>query len=100
MAVIPSLDETHLEAICDVLGATSDGMTGSEIGRYLRECSIPDPLPDHTKRHRLFEALRAKQREDRCANNVLAFVRKVMNPVLYHQNPGYYSGFRSRLNKP
>ena len=42
MTAIPALDETHLEAICEVLGATDSGLTGSEIGRYLRECGIAD----------------------------------------------------------
>ena len=100
MAAIPVLDETHLEAICEVLGATDDGLTGSEIGRYLRDCGIPDPLPTYTKRHRLYEALRAKQCQDGCSNHVLAFVKKVMNPVLYHQNSDAYASFRSRLNTP
>ncbi len=38
MPTIPSIDDTHLEALCEVLGETSDGLTGAEIGRYLREC--------------------------------------------------------------
>jgi uncharacterized protein (TIGR02391 family) len=100
VTAIRPIDETHLEAICDVLGTTTGGLTGSEIGRYLRECGIADLQPDITKRHRLFAALRERQRQDNCANNVLAFIKKVMNPVLYHASPDYYSDFRSRLNKP
>lgn len=100
MAAIPSLDDGQLEAICEVLGDTSGGLTGSEIGRYLNECGILDPLPNHTKRYRLYEALRAKQRQDGCSNNVFAFIKKVMNPVLYHSDPDYYATFRSRLNRP
>lgn len=98
MAAIPSIEDTHLEAICNVLGDTSGGLTGTEIGRYLRECGIADPLPSMTKRHRLFEALRIKQADDRCANNVMAFIKKVMSPVLYHASPEGYDGFRSSLN--
>jgi hypothetical protein len=30
MAAIPCLDESHLEAICEVIGDTSSGLTGSE----------------------------------------------------------------------
>jgi len=100
MAAILPLDETHIEALCEVLGATDSGLTGSEITRYLRECGIPDPQPSQTKRYRLLEALRAKQRDDGCANHVLAFVKKVMNPVLYHQSAEYYATFRSHINTP
>lgn len=99
MTAITPLNETHLEAICGVLGATTGGLTGSEIGRYLKECGIEDLQPDITKRDRLFAALRQRQRQDNCANNVLAFIRKVMTPVLYHARPDYYAEFRSRLNK-
>lgn len=100
MPTVPSIDDTHLEALCEVLGETSGGLTGAEIGRYLRECDIPDVLPAMTKRHRLYEALRSKQTEDRCANNVMAFIKKVMSPVLYHSMPECYDEFRSRLNTP
>ena len=40
MAVIPKLDEANLQALADILGDTSTGLTGSEIGRYLRECGF------------------------------------------------------------
>ena len=57
MAVIPIFDEANLQAISDILGDTSTGLTGSEIGRFLRECGFPDPIPQMTKRHRLYAAL-------------------------------------------
>ena len=79
----PKLDNTHLRAICDLIGNTGEGLTGSEIGQYLKACGIADPSSGLTKRHRLFEALRTKQDADRCANNVLAFIEYVMCPVFY-----------------
>ena len=45
MAAITKLDEATLQALCDVPGATDTGLTGSEIGRYLKELA-----------QRLFEA--------------------------------------------
>jgi len=56
MAAIPKLDETHLQAVCD--SDTSEGLTGSEIGRLLFQCGIRDPEPSMTKRHRLFRSTR------------------------------------------
>jgi uncharacterized protein (TIGR02391 family) len=94
------LDESHLEAICEVLGDTSAGLTGSEIGRYLDACGIKDSNPGLTKRYRLFTALQARQATDGCSNNVLAFIKKVMNPVRYHANPTRFDEFCQRLNKP
>jgi hypothetical protein len=44
MAAIPKLDEANLQAIYDLLGDTSTGLTGCEIGRILRECGCLDPM--------------------------------------------------------
>lgn len=99
MTSIPSFDETALRSICNVLADTAEGLTGSEIGHLLRESSIEDPLPGFTKRDRLFEALRQKQKQDRCANNVVSFIQKAMNPVRYTQKPHVFENRRYELNK-
>jgi uncharacterized protein (TIGR02391 family) len=96
---ILSFNEAILEQMCNVLGDTSTGLTGSEIGRYLRECGINDPDPGMTKRIRLYEALVARQRSDGCANHVCAFVQRVMNPVLHVQSPGYFESKQVDLNR-
>jgi uncharacterized protein (TIGR02391 family) len=98
MAAIPKFDEANLQAISDILGATDTGLTGSEIGRYLRECGFSDPLPQMTKRHRLYAALAEKQNSDRCANNVLGFIAHVMNPVRHVGNRDYFESERGKLN--
>ena len=87
MASIPSFDETVLHSICNILADTAEGLTGSEIGQLLRESNINDPLPGFTKRDRLFEALNQQQKQDRCSNNVIAFIHKAMNPVRYTESP-------------
>jgi uncharacterized protein (TIGR02391 family) len=99
MAAIAKLKETHLEAICGIVGDTSAGLTGSEIGRLLGRCSIEDPLPTMTKRHRLFEALRAKQDRDGCANNILAFIQTVMDPARFLRSGDYFEQLRGDLNE-
>lgn len=96
---IQSFNEANLEQVCNVLGDTRTGLTGSEIGRYLRECGIADPNPGMTKRIRLFDALVAHQRSDGCANNVCAFIQRVMNPVLYVQSPDYFKKKQAELNR-
>ncbi len=96
---IPSFSKANLEQACNVLGDTSTGLTGSEIGRYLRECGIDDPNPGMTKRIRLYDALVARQRTDGCANNVCAFIQRVMNPVLHVQLPDYFESKQAELNR-
>jgi len=99
MAAIPKLDETHLQAVCDIIGDTSEGLTGSEIGRLLSQCGINDPEPTMTKRHRLFIALSTKQDKDGCANNVVNFVQTVMNPVRFVRNTAGFHELRRQLNE-
>lgn len=96
---LPSFNEENLEQVCNVIGDTQTGLTGSEIGRYLRRCGIDDPNPGETKRIRLFKALVERQRRDGCANNVCAFILKAMNPVLYVQSPDYFKSKQSELNR-
>jgi uncharacterized protein (TIGR02391 family) len=98
MAAIPKLNDANLQAISDILGDTGSGLTGSEIGRYLGECKFPDPIPEMTKRHRLFAALRQKQNADGCANSILAFIKYVMNPVRHVGNKDYFETERGKLN--
>jgi uncharacterized protein (TIGR02391 family) len=88
----------NLRAICDILGATSTGLSNAEMETLLRERGIADPVPGITKRHRLFEALVQRQRSDNCANSVLAFVKHVMNPVRYVGNKDAFESQRQRLN--
>jgi uncharacterized protein (TIGR02391 family) len=99
MANIPPFDNQVLQRVCDVLGDTQTGLTGSEIGKHLRELCVNDPHPSMTKRHRLFEALAARQRTDRCGNYVVAFIHAVMNPVLFTENPAHFDSKRDELNE-
>jgi len=99
MTSIPSFEETVLHSICNILGDTAEGLTGSEIGRLLYESNIGDLLPGFTKRDRLFEALNQKQKQDGCANNILAFMQSAMSPVRYTQQPHVFESRRFELNK-
>jgi len=98
MAAISKFDEANLQALCDALGDTTTGLTGSEIGRYLGECGIDDPMLQMTKRHRLFGALRTRQDQDGAGNAVVKFILHVMQPVRHVGNRDYFEGKREELN--
>jgi len=99
MAVLEKFDLGVLESIAKVLGDTSDGFTGSEIGKLLDECNIPDSWPTMTKWKRLFEALKQKQEVDRCSNNVCAFIQHAMSPVRHYSHPDWFSSTRYDINQ-
>lgn len=83
MPAVPSFADAQLEGICDVLGDTNAGLTGSELSRMLMRCGIGDPEPTITKRRRLFAALQQRQRSDGCGNAVARFILEAMAPVRY-----------------
>ncbi|WP_426744663.1 TIGR02391 family protein [Myxococcus faecalis] len=95
---IERLDTATLEALCGVLGDTGGGLTGSEIGGLLRQCQIDDVAPGITKRHRLYEALAARQQRDGVANNVLAFVQAAMHPARYVGKSQLFAERQAGLN--
>lgn len=98
MAQIARFDPPTLQAICDILGDTTNGLSGSEITRLLKQCGINDPYSSNTKRYRLFEALHQKQLADGCANIILSFVMKAMSPVSYTGQKDCFESRRSDLN--
>jgi len=99
MAAVPSFELSVLERICDVIADTSAGLTGTQIGKLLSQLSIHDPMPGMTKRIRLFEALKQRQEQDRCANLVVAFIQETMKPVRHTGSPGWFDSTREELNK-
>ena len=95
---IPKFNESVLQKVCDVLADTSTGLTGSEIGRLLDRLSIADGITS-TKRHRLFEALSARQNHDGVGNLVVAFIQEAMNPVNYTDSHEYFETKQDELNR-
>jgi uncharacterized protein (TIGR02391 family) len=99
LAAFDSFDEPTLRAICNALGDTDNGLTGSEIGQLLSACNIEDVDPTMTKRIRLFEALSRKQALDNCGNNVVNFIRLAIRPVRYIGKNETFEQRRSTLNQ-
>lgn len=99
MANYEKFDETALRAVCGILGETSSGLTGSEIGKILTDCGIDDPFAGATKRDRLFHALSQRQNLDTSGNNVIAFIYAAMNPIRYTQSPELFESRQSELNQ-
>lgn len=61
MAVIPEFGDAQLQGICAMLGATSGGVTGTEIDQIMRRVGIAGMGGGSNKRTRILEALRARQ---------------------------------------
>jgi uncharacterized protein (TIGR02391 family) len=99
ISAYPAFADDQLQSLCDVLGETNEGLTGSEIGRLLRSCGIADSNPALTKRHRLFEALIARQAQDGCSNAIINFIQRAMSPVNYREKRALFDTRRHALNE-
>lgn len=87
---IKSFDLATIESISQILGETSEGLTGSQISKFLEECNISDPGLNSTKWKRLDDSLRLKQRSDHCANNIVSFIQHVMKPSRHFNNKEWF----------
>jgi uncharacterized protein (TIGR02391 family) len=92
------LTAAELEPLCQVLADTSEGLTGSEIERLLRQARIPDPDPANTKWKRLFNALASEQTRVRAATPILNFIHHAMAPARYAGKPLVFEERRVRIN--
>ena len=98
LAIIKNIDLGSLESICKILGDTNNGISGTEISKYLAETSIKDPQLNSTKWKRLYDALSTKQSEDRCSNNILAFIKYVLRPSRHIHRKEWFKNIRTELN--
>lgn len=95
----PPIDSGTLEGISKVLGHTSNGLTGPEIGKFLQEAKIPDIDPGNTKWKRLYNAFISFQDRKKLSNNILTFVNKSMNPARFIGNKEKFEWLRIEVNK-
>jgi uncharacterized protein (TIGR02391 family) len=98
MERIAPFDPQQLTAIAKVLGDTTKGLTGPEIGYFLSDCKIPDVNPEMTKWKRLFNAFAGWQNDKQLGNCVLMFISRFMNPVQYTTKRDLFDSRRDELN--
>ena len=88
----------QMEAVCQVLADTNEGLTGSEISQMLRQVRVSDVDPTNTKWKRLFNALAESQERTRSGDRVLAFVSHALEPARYQGNSSTLEERRDRVN--
>ena len=87
-----------MEGIARIIGDTSAGLSGSEIGGLLTSCRVPDP-GEMTKWRRIVEALGQEQSRTRSGNCTVAFVKAAMQPVRWTADRQGFEAMRECLNE-
>jgi uncharacterized protein (TIGR02391 family) len=98
MDKIACFTSQQIEAVARVLGDTTEGLTGPEIGFILADAWIPDVDAASTKWKRLHNALVSVQTQKGVGNHLIMVVTRAMDPVRYTSNPRLFESRRHRLN--
>lgn len=98
MANLPCFDSAQLEATCKVLGDTSNGLKGDEIGHILVQLGLQDPDPGFTKWKRLFNVMVNAQNMHKVGNHLVLFINHAMAPARYTATPELFTWRRDGLN--
>lgn len=96
MAAFPLFNPSHFEAIARELGEL---VTGTQLDQFFAANGISDISGQSTKWRRIHLSLLARQRMDRCGNNVAAFIMEVMTPARHINDQSRFEMARSAMNK-
>jgi uncharacterized protein (TIGR02391 family) len=88
-----------VERVAMVLGDTSSGLTGTQIGNRLAEARVPDIDPKNTKSVRLYNALADRQNQVQAGDHLIAFIHAAMKPVRFTDDPARFSYLQDGLNE-
>lgn len=98
MANLPCFEASHLEAACRILGDTTNGLTGTEIGYILGDMKIADPTQEMSKWKRIFNALAEAQNRHQAGNFLIMFINRAMAPARYVSRPDLFAWRQDGLN--
>jgi len=88
-----------LEGISRIIGDTSRGLTGSEIGYILQMAKLKDVDPSNTKWKRIYNSFVEFQNNSQSCNNILNFIKLSMDPARYVSNKTLFDELRDELNQ-
>jgi uncharacterized protein (TIGR02391 family) len=89
-----------LEAICRSIGDIPQGLSGTDINKYLQDCKIANHTPDITKWKRLYHALSNKQAQTGNSNDMLRFVQLALHPSRFvNFGTDYFSEVITGVNR-
>ena len=94
MAKLPIISETHLDAICRDL---VDDVSHKQVTNLLHDCHIEEHNGG-PRWERMLLALSYRQQQDRCSNNVIAFIATVLHPSRFLDKSEEYSELRRKIN--
>ena len=89
----------RLHSFARALGDTTDGLTGFEIERLLKDCQIKDTVPNIAKWQRLFYAFTKHSDKTGDDSAITKFIEKAMDTNHYFYGQPRYEKMREHLDR-
>lgn len=92
-----------IDNICDIIADTHTGLTNAQITKLLKQSYIKEYCPSNdakpNKRKTLSESLKEEQQKNKCSNNILTFLTKVMESDFVATDPDKFKDWKKRINE-
>ena len=90
-----NFDLNTLRSIAEIIG---DILTHKQINEQFLNANIIDSGEGTNKPDRIYHSLKLKQNQDNCANNVLSFILRIINPKRYGDEVAFEKD-RTKINE-
>jgi uncharacterized protein (TIGR02391 family) len=96
MTTLPSFKDTHLRQLSRIL---ADAATHPDLTQLLKACHIAESASGSSKADRMLGALSAQQTQDKCGNNVGAFLQAILDPARFTSAPEKHHDLLHQINE-
>lgn len=93
------IDSGTMESLAKILAETDQGLTGTELSKFIPESGLVDVDLSNTKWKRLYNSFVDYQNRNKNSNNILTFINLTMKPSRFVGQNNKYETIRAELNK-
>ena len=97
--IFNSIDSGTIESLAKILAENDQGLTGTELSKFIPESGLVDVDPDNTKWKRLYNSFADYQNKNKNSNKILVFINLTMKPSRFIGQNEKYETIRGELNK-
>ena len=97
--IFNSIDSGTLEGLAKTLADTGQGLTGTELSKFIPEAGLTDVDPSNTKWKRLYNSFVDYQNRNHNSNSILKFINASLKPSRFVGQNDKFETIRGELNK-
>jgi uncharacterized protein (TIGR02391 family) len=97
--IFDTIDSGTLEGLAKILADTGQGLTGTELSKFIPEAGLIDVDPSNTKWKRLYNSFADYQNRNRNSNLILRFINLSLKPSRFIGQNDKFETIRAELNK-